>query len=87
MPEVLLFSVVLAPIILALVELIKKTTGLNVKLVPLLAFVVGIVVGLAAYPFTDLEFGLRLWAGGLAGLSATGLFEIGSKSSEYIKED
>lgn len=38
--------------------------------------VIGLLIGVVAYPFTELDLTLRLWAGGLAGLSATGLFEL-----------
>lgn len=76
MTDVLVFATVLAPIILALVQLIKKTFTVPNNLISLIAFAVGVLVGAAAVPFTDLDLVLRLWAGGLAGLSATGLFEL-----------
>lgn len=79
MEELLLFASILAPIVLALVQLIKKTITENHKmnsLLPLFALVVGLLVGLAATPFTDLDWTMRLWAGGIAGLAATGLFEL-----------
>ena len=85
MTEVLAFALILLPIVLAMVELIKRTAQVNKQLVPLIAFVVGLFIGSIAWLFTDLEWALRLWAGGLAGLSATGLFELGSKSTEYVK--
>lgn len=87
MTEVLAFAIILLPIVLAVTELIKRTTQVNKQLLPLTAFVVGLFIGFIAWPFTDLEWALRLWAGGLAGLSATGLFELGSKSAEYVKGD
>ncbi|BAQ08829.1 predicted protein [Bacillus sp. OxB-1] len=49
--------------------------------------IMGIFVGFAASPFTDLDVVLRLWAGGLAGLSATGLFELVDKQDGYTKVD
>lgn len=76
MKEVLLFATVLLPIVTALVQLLKITVPIKKNFVPLLSFVVGILVGAAAYPFTDLELMLRLWAGGFAGLAGTGLFEL-----------
>lgn len=79
MTDVLLFSTILAPIILALVELVKRTVKMPNNLIPLVAFVIGILIGFAAYPFTELPLDLRLWAGGLAGLASTGLFELGNK--------
>lgn len=85
MEQVLLFATVLAPIIIAVVELIKRTVSLPKNYVALLSFVVGIGIGVIAYPFTDLELVLRLWSGALAGLSATGLFEIGNKREGMTK--
>ncbi|WP_411345512.1 holin [Paenibacillus sp. WLX1005] len=74
--SVLAFASTLAVIVLALVQLVKTTVNLPKNWVPLIGTVVGILIGAAAYPFTDLELVPRLWAGGLAGLSATGLFEL-----------
>lgn len=79
MTEVLIFATVLAPIILALVELVKRSVPVPKNLIPLIALVIGVLIGFAAYPFTELALDLRLWAGGLAGLASTGLFELGAK--------
>ncbi|WP_404407765.1 holin [Jeotgalibacillus malaysiensis] len=76
MKDVLAFGTVLLLIILALVELAKRSFTIKKNFVPALAVVVGLFIGFAAIPFIDLDLTLRLWAGGLAGLSATGLFEI-----------
>lgn len=76
MQDVLIFATVIAPIIFALVELAKRTVEMPKNIVPAVALVIGLAVGFAAQPFTDLDLVLRLWAGGLAGLSATGLFEL-----------
>lgn len=74
--NVLAFASILAVIILALVQLIKNNTRLSRNVIPFVGLGIGLLVGAAAYPFTDLDITLRLWAGGLAGLSATGLFEL-----------
>lgn len=79
MTEVLLFATILAPVILALVELVKKSVPVPKNYIPLIALIIGILIGFAAYPFTELALDLRLWSGGLAGLASTGLFELGSK--------
>lgn len=76
MNEVLLFSTVISPVILGLVELCKRTINIKATYIPLVAFVVGLIVGFISQPFTELDLVLRLWSGGLAGLSATGLFEM-----------
>jgi hypothetical protein len=80
--NVMAFASVLAVFVLALVQLVKTTVNLPKNIVPLIGVVIGILVGAAASPFTDLDLVLRLWAGGLAGLSATGLFELGLNKRE-----
>ncbi|MCZ8541953.1 holin [Psychrobacillus psychrodurans] len=87
MTEVLLFSTVIVPIVLGVVELIKRSVSekLNKNLIPLIAFAVGIFIGFAGEPFTDLDLTLRLWAGALAGLASTGLFEIGNERNEGVE--
>lgn len=79
MTEVLVFATILAPIILALVELTKRSVPVPKNLIPLIALAIGVFIGFAAYPFTELGLDLRLWSGGLAGLASTGLFELGNK--------
>lgn len=74
--NVLAFASVLAVFVLALVQLVKNTISLPRNLLPAIGVVIGLLVGAAAYPFTEMSLVLRLWAGGLAGLSATGLFEL-----------
>ncbi|PPA70024.1 holin [Jeotgalibacillus proteolyticus] len=86
MKEVLIFATVLAPIVLAVVELFKRSFPISKNYVPLIAVAVGIFIGFAASPFSELDTVLRLWAGGFAGLSATGLFEIGNKRSGLTKD-
>lgn len=76
MQLVLAFASTLAVVVLALVQLVKTTVNVPKNILPLIGLVVGLLIGAAAYPFSDLELVLRLWAGGLAGLSATGLFEL-----------
>ncbi|MGG6314097.1 holin [Paenibacillus macerans] len=76
--NVLAFASVLSVFVLALVQLVKTTINLPKNLIPFIGVVIGVLVGAAAYPFTEMELVLRLWAGGLAGLSATGLFELGN---------
>lgn len=82
MTQLMLFASILAPIILAITEAVKRTEKVSAKLLPFVALGLGILIGFAAQPFTDLDLALRLWAGGLAGLAATGLFELGTNRSK-----
>lgn len=86
MENVLLFATILAPIVIALNQLLKKTVNLPKNLLPLFGLIIGLIVGAIAYPFTDMDIALRLWAGGLSGLSATGLFELGKYREGNTKE-
>lgn len=84
---VLTFASVLAVFVLAAVQLVKNTVKMPSNIVPIVGLVLGLLIGAAAYPFTTLDVTLRLWAGGLAGLSATGLFELAfSKRPGTTKE-
>lgn len=80
MTNVMLLATILAPIIIGLVEVIKRMIEPPAKYVPVVALLVGLVVGFCSTPFTDLEASYRLWAGAFAGLSATGLFELVKKA-------
>ncbi|WP_223066699.1 holin [Paenibacillus caui] len=80
--NVLTFASTLSVIIMALVQLIKNTWPIPKNYVPMVGVIVGLLIGAAAYPFTELTLVLRLWSGGLAGLSATGLFELAFNKRE-----
>jgi hypothetical protein len=82
MEKILIFATVILPIVTALVELVKRTVSLSKNIIPLVSLLVGLIIGAAAYPFTDMELVLRLWAGGFAGLAATGLFELAINKRE-----
>lgn len=80
--EVLAFASVLAVFVLALVQLVKASVNVPKNALPLVGLAIGLIVGAVAYPFSNLELVLRLWSGGLAGLSATGLFELAFNKRE-----
>jgi hypothetical protein len=85
--NVLAFASVIAVFVLAGVQFVKKTVNVPNNLLPVIGLVIGLLIGVVAYPFTDLPLVLRLWSGGLAGLSATGLFELAfSKRDGTTKE-
>lgn len=74
--DVMAFSSILAVFVVALVQLVKNSINIPRNALPMIGLLIGLLIGAAAYPFTELDIVLRLWAGGLAGLSATGLFEL-----------
>ncbi|MBR2245628.1 holin [Oceanobacillus profundus] len=73
--DVMLTATILIPILAALVEVLKKAVKLPKNLLPLISVVLGLILGVVSYKFTDLDLVLRLWAGAFAGLAGTGLFE------------
>lgn len=74
--NVLAFASLISVFVLALVQLVKTAVNVPKNLLPFIGLLIGLLIGAAAYPFTDLNLTLRLWGGGVAGLSATGLFEL-----------
>ncbi|WP_339314646.1 holin [Paenibacillus sp. FSL R10-2734] len=85
--DVLAFASVIAVFVLAGVHFVKKTFNVPNNVLPAIGLVIGLLIGVVAYSFTDLSLVLRLWSGGLAGLSATGLFELAfSKKDGTTKE-
>lgn len=80
MNEIILFATILAPIVLSVIELGKRTFNLPKRLVPIVGVILGMLVATAAGTFSDLSLEMRLWAGFLSGLSATGLFELVKKT-------
>lgn len=79
MQQVLIFTSLLAPIVGGMVQVAKKTVTLPNNILPLLSLVIGLGVGSVAFPFTEMDLVLRLWAGAFAGLGGTGLYELVSK--------
>ncbi|MFD5022272.1 holin [Paenibacillus sp. NPDC058367] len=85
--NVLAFASMIAVFVLAGVQFVKSTFNVPKNILPLIGLVIGLLVGAATYPFTELELVLRLWAGGLAGLSATGLFELAFSRRDGTTKD
>lgn len=82
MYQVLVFATILAPIVTALMELLKRSFPRAKPYHALLSLVVGALLGAAAYPFTDFELTARLWAGGIAGLASAGLYNTFSSRKQ-----
>lgn len=76
MQQVLIFTTFLAPIVAAIVQVVKTTVTLPNNALPILSIVAGLAIGSVAFPFTDMDMTLRLWAGAFAGLGGTGLYEV-----------
>lgn len=79
MQQVLIFTSLLIPIVTAIVQVVKGTVTLPNNILPLLSLIVGLGIGSVAFPFTNMDIVLRLWAGAFAGLGGTGLYEVFNK--------
>lgn len=76
MKQVLFLATIVAPIVTGLVEIVKRTVVLKNNYIPVVALVCGVLVGFLMQPlFPDVDLYLRLWAGGIAGMTSVGLYE------------
>lgn len=76
MTIIMQFATVVAPIVVALMQVVKSSVNLPKNVLPLLSLLIGVGVGALATPFTSLDLVMRLWAGGFAGMSAVGVYEV-----------
>lgn len=85
MQQVLIFATLIMPVVAALMEGVKRSVKLPKNFLPAISLIIGLLIGAAAYKFTDMDLVLRLWAGGFAGLAGTGLFELIKKRNGVTK--
>lgn len=76
MNEILVLAGIISGIVLGLVKLVKEAEVVPKRFLPLVGLLIGVFAGLLSMPFSDLDVGMRLWAGLVAGLTATGFFEL-----------
>lgn len=76
MEDIIFFATLIVPVVMALVEVVKRTVNMDNKYATLISLVVGLLVGFAGSIFTDLDVVSRLWAGAFAGLSSSGLYDL-----------
>lgn len=79
--EILTMATIIAPVTSAFVQAIKTTGKIHKKYLPLVSILVGIGLGASA-TFLSTELVIRIWAGGISGLAATGLFELSKGMTE-----
>lgn len=86
MTAILLLASIIAPVTLGVIEVIKQAFNVKKNILPLLGIIVGLAIGFLAAPISDIDLYLRLWVGGLSGLSTSGLYELTSKREGTTKE-
>lgn len=72
--EVYAIATVIAVITAALAQTIKVTFEVKPRLMPLVSLIVGMALGLASSQISDAALPVLLWAGGISGLMASGMF-------------
>lgn len=83
MQQILITAGIIAPIISAIVNVVKTQFNLNGKQVSTLALVLGIVVGLTyAATIVHGDYAIYGWGGLIAGLSAIGYYELAFKNKK-----
>ena len=77
-----IYDVVLVPLIMGIVEVFKRA-GVSKRLLPLIALVIGIAIGVVYV--TNFEWKQGVLVGALLGLSASGLYS--SSKNTFEKSD
>ncbi|MER1999516.1 MAG: holin [Lysinibacillus sp.] len=73
---VFIVAAAIVAIISAVTEVIKKTEKVSNRYMPIVSIAVGIFVGLALWPLTTYHWYLMTVAGVIAGLTASGTFDL-----------
>lgn len=70
-------------LVTAFIEVVKRTSNIPARYLPITSIVVGIFVAIVVTPFADYDYYTMVVAGAIAGLSACGLFDL----TKVAKED
>lgn len=74
--NIFMIAIGMVAIVLAVAEVLKKTFNLNTQYMPITSVMIGILVGLVLWPLTDYPLYVMLMAGFIAGLTASGTFDL-----------
>lgn len=85
MMQIMVLATIIAPVTTGLIEVFKQAFNIKKNYIPLLGILIGLVIGFLAAPISEIDLYLRLWAGGLSGLSASGLYELTTKREGTTK--
>lgn len=88
---IIIFASALSVLTLAIVQLVKTSTNIPNKLMPLISTLIGLIVGAVALFIPeingDLSVGGHLLAGAISGLSASGLYDLASKTKQGFEDN
>lgn len=63
-------------LVTAFIEVVKRTSNIQARYLPITSIVVGIFVAVIVKPFANYDYYTMIIAGAIAGLSACGLFDL-----------
>ncbi|MFJ7405773.1 MULTISPECIES: hypothetical protein [unclassified Lysinibacillus] len=69
-------AAIMVAIVLAVSEVLKKSFKINTQYMPITSVVIGIFVGLVCWPLSEYPIYVMLIAGFVAGLTASGTFDL-----------
>lgn len=83
---IIVYAGVISVLTLAVVQLVKTSTAIPNKLMPLVSTLIGVLVGAVALFIPEitgqLSVGGHLLAGAISGLSASGLYDLAAKTKD-----
>ncbi|MEY2354836.1 hypothetical protein AB0Y38_11500 [Lysinibacillus capsici] len=74
--NIFMIAIGMVAIVLAVAEILKKTFNLNTQYMPITSVVIGIFIGLVLWPLAEYPMYVMLMAGFIAGLTASGTFDL-----------
>ncbi|MEA0563260.1 holin [Lysinibacillus sp. FSL R7-0073] len=74
--NIFMIAMMMVAIVLAVAEVLKKTFNLNTQYMPITSVVIGIFIGLVLWPLAEYPMYVMLMAGFIAGLTASGTFDL-----------
>ncbi|MGE7951954.1 hypothetical protein [Lysinibacillus xylanilyticus] len=74
--NIFMIAAIMVAIVLAVSEVLKKTFKINNQYMPITSVVIGIFIGLVFWPLTEYPVYVMLMAGFIAGLTASGTFDL-----------
>jgi len=83
--NIFMIAMVMVAIVLAVAEVLKRTFNINTQYMPITSVVIGIFIGFVFWPLSENPLYMMLIAGFIAGLTASGTFDI-LKASKKVSE-
>lgn len=74
--NIFMIAMAMVAIVLAVVEVLKRTFNINTQFMPIASVVIGIFVGVICCPLSEYPLYIMLMAGFIAGLTASGTFDL-----------